>query len=360
MAKLIKERNGIYYIDYRAAGKRHKHSLRTKNKELAKQIFEDLLTRHTLGILGIAPTANPPLSDVFTEYLVYCKGNRSPRTYKDSKLHVDKFLMPVLGNIRASDLTDKHVETLITQMKQKTEINDKGKVVPAPYHPRTINLRLETLRKILRRAVETKQIEKMTVTIKLLPCPQTLPRYVTPGDLKKWLKHLNPEYRLRAELSVNTGISDKDITTLLWADYDAHESMIILHRAKTDRDNVIPLNARARAILEKLRKHAKGPYIFPDVQSMRKAYIKASRLSGVKVTPHMLRHNFATGLPSRGVPLAHVSALLGHQEQSTTQIYARVLPDYLRAAVATLDTHRANNGRRMGGGNRQDLKSDRK
>jgi len=67
------------------------------------------------------------------------------------------------------------------------------------------------------------------------------------------------------------------------------------------------------------------------------AYRTASRLSGINITPHMLRHTFATHLLSRGVPLAHVKALLGRQDQTTTEIYARVIPDYLRSTVGTLD-----------------------
>ncbi|MBI3394053.1 MAG: tyrosine-type recombinase/integrase, partial [Nitrospirae bacterium] len=49
---------------------------------------------------------------------------------------------------------------------------------------------------------------------------------------------------------------------------------------------------------------------------------------------HLLRHSFATHLLGAGVPLAHVSTLLGH---TTTERYAKVVPEYLRAAVSLLD-----------------------
>ena len=356
MPKLFKEDNGIYYIDYRVGGRRHRHSLHTDNKELAKTIFEDLLTRHTLGILGIAPLKNPLLTDLFNEYLLYCKANRSPRTYRDTKLHVDKFLSPVFCNVRVNDLTEKHVEDLISQMRGRTVKDDAGKEIAAPYHVRTINLRLETLRKILRRAVSVKDIERLPFNIKLLPCQRSLPKYVTPEQFKKWLKELDSNHRKRATLSANTGISDGDLATLLWEDYDPKLSLLRLRRPKTGRTIAIPLNFMAMSTIKALRKQADGPYIFSGVKSVKRAYRTASKNSGVNITPHMLRHTFATELLSKGAPLAHIQALLGHADQKTTEIYARVIPEYLRATVAKLDKQKVNNGRKKGGGNEMRVK----
>lgn len=65
----------------------------------------------------------------------------------------------------------------------------------------------------------------------------------------------------------------------------------------------------------------------------------ASKRLGFKVTPHMLRHTFATQLVNGGAKVTTIQALLGHQRLNTTMTYARVhdktvVEDYFRAMEA--------------------------
>ena len=67
--------------------------------------------------------------------------------------------------------------------------------------------------------------------------------------------------------------------------------------------------------------------------NLHKAYEKAE-IEGATV--HTLRHTFASHLVMQGVDLYTVSKLLGHSEIQTTQIYAHLAPDHLRAAITNL------------------------
>jgi integrase/recombinase XerD len=64
----------------------------------------------------------------------------------------------------------------------------------------------------------------------------------------------------------------------------------------------------------------------------------AAARAGIRrsVTPHKLRHSFATLLLASGADLLEIKDLLGHSNVGTTQIYASVLPERLRGAVDRL------------------------
>lgn len=304
-------------------------SLRTRNREDAKRRFAQLSARYTLGILGIpSDDKDLTLSKLFDDYLPYCKAQRQPRTYRDTEMHIRLFLRPALGHIPAMRLSPAHVERLVGQMKD------------LHYNVRTINLRLETLRKILRRAVDNRQIPRLPTTIKLLPQPRPIPRYTSPEQVAVWLQSFPPcseLQRLRAELSFLTGITDKDIGRLQWKDHDATQNTIAFLRDKTGKPNIVPLIPRAAEILRIIKTQTRGPYIFGGVESSRRAFRTASRISGIRITPHMLRHSFATALLSSGVPIEIVSKLLGHGDIKTTQIYAQIIPEKLRTAIDNLE-----------------------
>ncbi len=329
MAFLL-ERNGWFYIVHpdTVTGKRRRTSLNTKNKSAAQKVVADYNAAERLEILGIpsrSKAENPLLSQLFDEYLPFCKANLGSRTYRDAEMHIRLFLRPLFGQIRAMEFGPVHRENLVTQMRTQG------------YEDRTINLRLETMRKILRRAFQNKLIPSMPCQIKMEKQPRRLPRYAEPKGLKKWLLHLDLEHRLRALLSVNTGITDRDLQyILLPSGFDRRNRLLRFRRPKTDHDIVIPLNRTAMLVMTRLVKLSPGSRLFRHASAGR-AYRTASRYSGVHITPHMLRHTFATEALSKGTPIEHVQDLLGHEDLQSTKVYAHVLPQYLRSAVDSID-----------------------
>ena len=210
---------------------------------------------------------------------------------------------------------------------------------PTPYHPRTINAHLETLRKILRRAVEHRDLDTMPCKISMLKTPKSLPRYAYPHEITAWMEQLSAPHRVRAIVSLMTGISDRDLGFVEKAGLDLHNRLVRYRRPKTTTDIVIPITEPASKLLAALATQGPGSRLFP-VKSVSGAFRRASdrvaEKGGRRITPHMLRHSFGTWLASLQVTPVYIQQMMGHEDIETTMRYVRAIPEHLRDAVDRL------------------------
>jgi integrase/recombinase XerD len=154
------------------------------------------------------------------------------------------------------------------------------------------------------------------------------------------------------ELLYATGLRVSELVALPKSAARRNEPLILI-RGKGGRERLVPLSdparraiATYRALLE-ARGGGGGPWLFPadsasghlsrqvfarDVKTVAaRAGIAAARLS-----PHVLRHAFASHLLQNGADLRVVQELLGHADISTTQIYTQVLDERMKAMVRDL------------------------
>jgi integrase/recombinase XerD len=169
----------------------------------------------------------------------------------------------------------------------------------------------------------------------------------------------SPTERLRAarmacllELLYATGLRVSELIALPRSAAKTRERFLVV-RGKGAKERLVPLTEAARdaarsylALLEEQKKAA-GPWLFPaDSESGHltrqafardlKAVAATAGLRADKVSPHVLRHAFASHLLQNGADLRVVQELLGHSDISTTQIYTHVLDERLKSMVRDL------------------------
>jgi integrase/recombinase XerD len=121
----------------------------------------------------------------------------------------------------------------------------------------------------------------------------------------------------------------------------------LLIHGKGAKERLIPMHESAQNALHKwleYRGDEKSKYVFPSNSitghitrdGFFKILKKCAILAGIdpnRVSPHVLRHSFASHLLAGGANLRVIQTMLGHEDISTTQIYTHVLPEQLRKTV---------------------------
>jgi len=198
---------------------------------------------------------------------------------------------------------------------------------------------------------------------------RTLPKVLSIADVDALLKHAraNSEnakqplaQRLRAtrllcllEVVYATGLRVSELVALPATAARRDERMLIV-RGKGGKERLVPLNKQAkRAMSEYLElrataeRDAKSKWLFPSFGEQGhlprqhfarelKALGQACGIRSERLSPHVLRHAFASHLLHNGADLRVVQTLLGHADISTTQIYTHVLEERLKALVRDL------------------------
>ncbi|KZY32775.1 recombinase XerD, partial [Roseovarius sp. HI0049] len=158
------------------------------------------------------------------------------------------------------------------------------------------------------------------------------------------------------QLLYATGMRVTELVTLPVSAARGNPEMLLV-RGKGGKERMVPLSTPARAALTDwlaLRDRAEeagrtegkppSPFLFPSRGKLGhltrnrfyllvKEMAVAAGVSPAKVTPHTLRHAFATHLLAHGADLRAIQVLLGHADVATTEIYTHVLDERLRALV---------------------------
>jgi site-specific recombinase XerD len=146
----------------------------------------------------------------------------------------------------------------------------------------------------------------------------------------------------------SAGLRASEATQLRLEDIDSQRMMIRVVQGKGRKDRYVMLS---RKLLETLRRYwsegRPAPWLFPGQASCRpityksvdRLFARAKAKAGIRkpVSPHSLRHSFATHLLERGVNIRVIQRLLGHRSLRSTEVYTHVAESFVRDTQSPLD-----------------------
>lgn len=156
------------------------------------------------------------------------------------------------------------------------------------------------------------------------------------------------KYRTVVMTLYSSGLRIREATRLKPGDIDSSRMRILVRSGKGDKDRETILS---RTLLDQLRvywaKQRPKQWLFPgkrsghpmDPATIQRLVRSAGQSAGIRknVTPHVLRHTFATHLLESGTPLPYIQRFLGHSSINTTMIYLKVTSEGVDAVVSPLD-----------------------
>ena len=178
---------------------------------------------------------------------------------------------------------------------------------------------------------------------------QKLPRVLTPEEVAR-LMDVAPGFKYRAALGVayGAGLRVSEVASLKVSDIDSRNMRIRVEQGKGQRDRHAMLSPRLLQLLQDWWHFAKPrTWLFPGrdpllhitARQLYRIVREAAEAAEIKkpVSPHTLRHSFATHLLEQGVDIRIIQVLLGHTKLDTTARYAHVASKVLREVTSPLD-----------------------
>ncbi|MBI3623816.1 tyrosine-type recombinase/integrase [Candidatus Pacearchaeota archaeon] len=176
-----------------------------------------------------------------------------------------------------------------------------------------------------------------------------IPSVLTKEEIKRLLGVLPTEKsKLMVSLVYACGFRVSELANLKVSNLDFNEKVGYIRQAKGRKDRIFNIPLFLINDLEKQAKEQKannqeflftGPNGKLSDRNMQKIVRNAAKKAGInkKISPHTLRHSFATHLLENGVDIRKIQELLGHADLSTTQIYTHISTEELKKIKSPLD-----------------------
>jgi site-specific recombinase XerD len=179
--------------------------------------------------------------------------------------------------------------------------------------------------------------------------PRKLPRVLPPEDVLRMLEVTqSPKSKAMLSVAYGAGLRSMEVVTLEVASIDSQRMLIRVEQGKGRRDRSAILSPQLLELLRDWYRIARpGIYLFPGrdkvspmtPRQFNRIVHEAARLAGLPawVSPHTLRHSFATHLLEQNIDVRVIQVLLGHASLDSTARYTHVATNIIRSVMSPLD-----------------------
>ncbi len=177
---------------------------------------------------------------------------------------------------------------------------------------------------------------------------EKLPKVISLWEVQQLINcTVNIKHRCIISLLYSAGLRRAELLNLKVTDIDSHRMVINVVQGKGNKDRLTILSP---VVLSELRAYYKAykpkNFLFEGQSggrygepSVNKIIINAAKKARINkhITPHMLRHSFATHLLESGTDLRYIQVLLGHTSSRTTETYTQVATNHIKSIVSPID-----------------------
>ena len=260
--------------------------------------------------------------EAFLEYLLINKGV-SKNTYEAYKRDLQQFEDYIKKDIIEADSSD--VISFLSSIENK----------------RSLNRKLSAINSFFDFAYKRDMV-KEKFKIKQAKIPKTLPKFLEKDEILKAISHIDYNsswFELRDKALIlflyATGLRISEALNVKLSDIE--DGWVRVEMAKGEKQRLVPIADMAlNAINEYLNKRpCNSEFLFVNKNCNKLSRISAFNITKkyLNVSPHVLRHSFATSLVLGGADLRVVQELLGHASLNTTQIYTHIQKENLKETV---------------------------
>lgn len=205
---------------------------------------------------------------------------------------------------------------------------------------KTIVKKLSAVRSFVKYLEDQCHIPVKLIADESIKVPQSLPKPIEEKYITEVLETANMQERLLISMLYGLGLRISELSDLKLEDINGEWVQI---HGKGSKVRELPLLAELQILITQyLDSYHPKKYLFEkgnaplNAAQLRYKLTKLFKDAGLKVTPHQLRHSFATHLLNRGARISDVSELLGHETMATTQVYTKLgsvkkMQEYMKA-----------------------------
>jgi len=193
---------------------------------------------------------------------------------------------------------------------------------------KTISKKLSAVRSFVKYMREQEELDIKLIGDSVIKVPKTLPKPIDENIIDEILKFCNSKEALIITLLYGLGLRISELSTLRVEDISQEWVKVV---GKGNKMRQVPLlESLYQQITIYIKQENPNEFLLEknfkqmSTQQIRYLFTKVFKKSGIKATPHQLRHSFATHLLHNGARISDVSELLGHSSMVSTQIYTQL------------------------------------